>query len=189
MTKECTCKNGKKNPKCPACSKGDVNLDSFHKLNPEAKPKTAGQFKLATLPPMMGGPGNMGRWGAMGAAALRGGVPAALAGGLVAGMAAPEGHGMEAAAKGALGAGLAGAGAGALHHGLMTGTGGHAQDYQAMHGAHQQDVGAGLAQQRLNNAAEAAAIPPPPAAPPAEAPKAAMFYEFGKIAAIAAFSL
>jgi len=39
MTKKCTCKNGETDPKCPACSKGKINLDSFHKLNPEAKPR------------------------------------------------------------------------------------------------------------------------------------------------------
>lgn len=187
MTKKCTCKGGKKDPKCPACGGSDINLDSFHKLNPGAKPKTASQFKISTLHPALGGPGHMGSVGGMGMAALRSGLPAALAGGLVAGMSAPDGHGMEAAAKGALGAGVAGAGAGALHHGLMTGTSDLSQDFRALRAGFNRDTNAGFAQQRRNNAAEAAALQPPPAA--TEAPKAAMFYEFGKIAAIAAFSL
>jgi len=183
MTKECTCKNGKKNPKCPSCSKGDVNLDSFHKLNPEAKPKTAEQFKLSFAM----GPG-MTRAMQIGGAGLKGALPGALTGAALGFMSAPEGQGAAGAARGAAYGGLAAGGAAAAHHGMMTGASGMAQDYRDTVG----DLQKGKAlqaraqnveniRQRDTNIANAAA--------PAEAPKAAMFYEFGKTAAIAAFSI
>jgi hypothetical protein len=185
MIKECTCKNGKKNPKCPACSKGDVNLDSFHKLNPEAKPKTAEQFKLSFAM----SPG-MTRAMQVGGAGLKGALPGALTGAALGFLSAPEGQGAAGAARGAAYGGLATGGAAALNHGMMTGTSGLAQDYQQVRGhekahkstkARAQNVE--YIRQRNTNAANAAA------AAPAEAPKAAMYYEFGKRAAIADFDL
>lgn len=159
-TKKCTCKGGKTDPKCPVCNaKGDINLDSFHRLNPEADPrKKLAQLKLAfpanllqrassglqsgmgaiknswngLSPEMRSGLTNMGK------NAL---VPAA-AGALVGGLGADPGQGMSGALKGGLLGGAMGAGVAGVDHFTQ---------------------------------------------PPAQ--KVGMYYEFGKNAALAAFSI
>ena len=214
MTK-CTCKGGKTTPGCPVCSKKDINLDSFHKLNPEATPKTAEQFKIALALPH-----NLAqRAGQIGMAGLRSALPGAMVGAAVGGLTADEGQGLSGALSGAAKGGLVTGGIGAAHHGMMTGVSNPAQGYQKMWATPKEKFNAGtealinrdraqpdgeyarteqarlrakLVRDKAQNMAyigQRKANTPPPAAPPAEAPKAAMFYEFGKIAAIAAFSL
>ena len=213
--KNCTCKDGKKNPKCPICSKSDVNLDSFHKLNPEAKPKTAEQFKIALALPH-----NLAqRAGQIGMAGLRSALPGAMVGAAVGGLTADEGQGLSGALSGAAKGGLVTGGIGAAHHGMMTGVSNPAQTYQNLwptpkdkynagieslvHSdrahpngeyaqAEQARLRAKLVGDRAQNMAyigQRKANTPPPAPAPVEAPKAAMFYEFGKIAAIVAFAI
>jgi hypothetical protein len=198
MMKKCTCKNGKTDPKCPACSKGDVNLDSFHKLNPEAKPKTAGQFKLAA-PGLWGGLSAATKSGIMdaGKAGLKSAVIPGAVAALGAGLAANPGEGLADAAKAGLAGGVIGATAGAGHHLGMTGKSDLAHSYQRGVGGDIRNTG-NWGREQLNR--PLLAHPNTPAAPKAptevpapnvvpEAPKAAMFYEFGKIAALAAFAI
>jgi hypothetical protein len=209
MTKECTCKNGKKNPKCSACAEGDVNLDSFHRLNPEADPrkKTAEQFKIAAKAKAPA-PKPVGLWGSMdpktkervlgaGKAALTSAVVPGAVAALGAGLTADPGQGWEDAAKAGLVAGTVGGLAGAGHHMGMTGKSELAHSYQRGIGGDIRNMGNWGREQMGQPLLKHPNTPPPPV-PPAEvpvpnvvpeAPKAAMFYEFGKIAAIAAFSL
>lgn len=128
MKTKCICKDGKTDPNCPACNSGKINLDSFHKLNPEADPhkKMAAQFKLAFPSNILGkaagglqtgmgalksgwaglSPEMRGNLTQMGKAAV---VPAA-AGALAGGLTADPGQGMEGALKGGLMGGALGAG-------------------------------------------------------------------------------
>jgi len=105
---------------CAKCTKGDVNLDSFHKLNPEAAPKTAGwgaqigQHANTALNALRASPAQP-HLKALGTSALQAGLPSALAGGLWGGLTSPEGQGLEGAAKGALIGGAFGTGA---HYGM-----------------------------------------------------------------------
>ncbi len=181
MMKKCTCKNGKTDPKCPACSKKDINLDSFHKLNPEAKPKTAEQFKLAA-PGLWGGlaAGTKSRILEAGKAGLKSAVVPGTVAALGAGLAAEPGQGMADAARAGLAAGTLGAAAGAGHHLGMTGTGALAQKYQQTVGGDIRNMG-NWGREQLGNPA----LPHPGGV----APKVARFYEFGKSAALTAFDI
>jgi len=203
MTKECTCKDGKKDPKCKACSKGDVNLDSFHRLNPEAKPKTAGQFKLAG--------GNPGLWGGLsqatkdrilsaGKAGLTSAVLPAAGSALAAGLAAEPGQGWSDAAKAGLVGATAGGLAGAGHHLGMTGSSDLAHSYQRGIGGDVRNMGNWGREQMGRPLLAHPNTPPPPKVVPApdvtptpsvtpEIPKTGMFYEFGKTAALSAFAI
>lgn len=116
MTKKCSCKAGKTDPKCSACgAKSDVNLDSFHKLNPEAAPKmkTAEHLKISAQASLgqrfMSGAGNALLPAAMVAA------PAAL----LAGATADRGEGVGDTLRTALGTGALALGAGTAHNMLM----------------------------------------------------------------------
>lgn len=127
MTKQCTCKNGKKDSKCPSCSK-DINLDSFHKLNPDAKPhrKTAGQFKIAfpwSKPPLSVVGGMHPKTKALLLKSLQNAVVPGLAVGLpaalIAAVNADKGDTADAALKAGLGMGGLAAGASVGHNMLM----------------------------------------------------------------------
>jgi len=183
MMTKCTCKGGKTTPGCPVCSKKDINLDSFHKLNPEAKPKTAERFKLSfAVNPQL-----MQRAGQIGMAGLKSSVPGMLAGGVIGGLSAEDGQGMSGAMRGAAIGGLGTGLHGAAHHAGMTGTGQMAQNYQkavgeAGHAGKVMDRAQNIdyIRQRKMNAA------PPVAAPEV---KAAGYYELGKRAALTTFAI
>jgi hypothetical protein len=163
-----------------------INLDSFHKLNPEAKPKTAEQFKLAfVVSPGWTQAMNVGKAG------LRSAAPGALVGGALGYLSAPEGHGMEGLGRGALTGGLLAGAGGATHHGLMTGAGDLSKAYQTNVGkplqAAQVDRNKEMLKQRRQNVrahteAQAAAA--------AEAPaKAAQYYYAGNSDALNSFKI
>jgi hypothetical protein len=129
MTKKCTCEDGKKDPKCPSCSK-DINLDSFHKLNPEAKPhrKTAEQFKIAmpwSKPPLnvIGGmhPKTKDLLLKSLQNAVVPGIAAGIPAALIAGINADKGDTADAALKAGLGFGGLAA-AGSVGHNMLMGT-------------------------------------------------------------------
>jgi len=197
MTKQCSCKDGQK------CSKCKVNLDSFHKLNPEAKPKTAEQFKLAVAP----GPG---LWGGLqqgtkdrimgaGMAGLKSAVIPAAGAAMAAGLASDPGEGWGNAAKAGLAAGAAGFGAGAAHHEGMTGTSDLHHSYQRGVGGDIRNMGNALrfetGQDQLAHPNTPPKPPPPPAGAPGVTPvpdvtpKMGMYYEFGKKAALSAYAI
>lgn len=187
MNKECTC-GDKKDPACPACGKGEINLDSFHKLNPEAKPmrkKSAEQFKLSfALPPVLT-QGLGGRAFNIGKAALKGGGAGALSGAITGALLAPEGQRLEGAGRGAAAMGTMGALGAGFNHGMMTGTSDLAQKYQGLtrdsfrqSTTQQRQELRDLAKEQAANAAATAA------------PKtASQFYAYGREAALAAFTL
>jgi len=127
MTKQCACKHEKKDSKCPACSK-NVNLDSFHRLNPEAKPsgKTAEQFKLAfpwSKPPLSVLGGMNPKTKALLLKSLQNAAVPALAVGLpsalIAGINADKGDTASSALTAGLGMGGLAAGAHVGHNMLM----------------------------------------------------------------------
>lgn len=127
MKEKCICKGGKTNNKCPMHG-SKVNLDSFHKLNPEARPKTAAQFKIAMDPRLAAGLG-LARQSLVPAAAMA--LPAAA----LAGATADKGEGVGDAVKGGLMAGAGTLGAAMGHNYLMgankgyrSGVGGQIQD-------------------------------------------------------------
>lgn len=200
MTKECTCKGGKKDPKCKKCS--DINLDSFHRLNPEADPrkKTAEQFKLAATATKP-----VGLWGGLdpktkerilstGKAALTSAAAPAAVAALGAGLTADPGQGWSDAARAGLAAGTVGGLAGAGHHLGMTGSSDLAHSYQRGIGGDIRNVGNWGREQMGRPLLAHPNTPPLPKEVPApsvapEAPKAAMYYEFGKKAALASFDL
>jgi len=213
MMKKCCCKDGKMDSSCPVHKGEKVNLDSFHKLNPEAKPKTAEQFKIAFALPH-----NLARRaGHIGMAGLKSSLPGAAIGAVVGGLSADEGQGLSGALSGAAKGGLVTGGIGAAHHGMMTGVSNPAQGYQKMWASPKEKLNAGtealinrdrvrpdgayvqaeLARlkaryvedraQNMEYARQRKANTPPPA--PVEESKAAMFYEFGKNAALNTFAI
>jgi len=200
MAKKCTCSDNKKDPRCPVCSKSDVNLDSFHRLNPEAKPKTAEHFKLAA-PGLWGGlqQGTKSRIMDAGKAALTSAVVPAAGAALAAGLSADPGQGWGDAARAGLVGGALGGAAGAAHHMGMTGSSDAAHSYQRGVGGDirnmgnwgREQMGADLlAHPNTPPAPKPAAIQPPSVVPvPDVLPKTSMFYEFGKSAALATFSI
>ena len=198
MMKKCCCKDGKMDSSCPVHKEEKINLDSFHKLNPEAKPKTAEQFKLAA-PGLWGGlsAATKSRVLEAGKAGLKSAVIPGAVAALGAGLTADPGQGMADAAKAGLAAGTLGAAAGAGHHLGMTGTTDLAHSYQRGVGGDIRNMG-NWGREQLNQPLLAhpntPAAPKPPAEVPApnvvpEAPKAAMFYEFGKNAALNTFAI
>lgn len=200
MMKKCTCKNEETDPKCPACAKKDVNLDSFHRLNPEAKPKTAELFKLAANPGLWGGlsAATKSRIVDAGKAGLKSAVIPGAVAALGAGLAADPGQGMADAAKAGLAAGTLGAAAGAGHHLGMTGSSDLAHSYQRGIGGDIRNMGNWgreqlgrplLAHPNTPPAPKAPEVVPVPSVAPNEPPKMGMFYEYGKIAALTTFIL
>lgn len=199
MMKQCTCKNGKTDPDCPACNKGKINLDSFHKLNPEAKPmrkKSAEQFKLAA-PGLWGGlqQATKNRILDTGKAALKSAVIPGAVAALGAGLSADPGQGFSDAARAGLAAGALGAAAGGAHHLGMTGSSDLAHSYQRGVGGDIRNMG-NWAREQMGNPTLAHPNTPPvpktvpaPSVVPPEAPKTGMFYEFGRTAALATFTL
>lgn len=135
MTKQCTCKDGKKDPKCPSCAK-DINLDSFHKLNPEAKPhhKTAERFKLAARPGLglIGGMDPATKERLMGhlQGALIPAAATAIPAAMLAGATADKGEGLGDAAKAGLMAGGSMLAANTAHNMMMTGKSPLSHSYQ-----------------------------------------------------------
>jgi hypothetical protein len=209
MMKKCTCKNGKTDPKCPACNKGDPSRDHFHTLNREDSPKTAESFKLAA-PGLWGGlsASTKNRILEAGKAGLTSAVVPGAAAALGAGLTAEPGQGMADAARAGLTAGSIGAAVGAGHHLGMTGTSDLAHSYQRGVGGDIRNMGNwGRKQMNLPPLAHPntpavkkppAEVPAPNVIPPAEAPapnvappeaKIGMFYEFGRVAALTAFDL
>lgn len=199
MNKECTCVDSKKDPNCPTCAKGEVNLDSFHRLNPEAMPKrkkTAEQFKLAA-PGLWGGLQQATKDRILGAgkAALKSAVVPGAVAALGAGLSAEPGQGFADAARAGLAAGGVGALAGGAHHLGMTGSGDLAHSYQRGVGGDIRNMG-NWAREQMGSPTLAHPNTPPvpktvpaPSVVPPDAPKVGMFYAFGKMAAISAFTL
>lgn len=129
MTKECTCKGDKKDPKCPVCSKKTDFLRDFHRLNPGSAPeKTAapapGFFSKMLTPDVKQ------RLAAGATNALIPAAAVALPTALAAGATADKGEGLGDAAKAGLTAGGLALAGGLGHNMMMTGKSPVAKSYQ-----------------------------------------------------------